>query len=280
MTVRVIPRLDIKAPNLVKGIHLEGLRVLGDPAQFARHYYNSGADELLYMDAVATLYERNSLVEIVERASREVFIPLCVGGGLRTVDDIRKVLHAGADKVSLNTAAINNPGFIGEAANRFGSSTIVISVEAIKQPDGGYQCFTDCGREPTGKEAVSWAKQAEREGAGELVLTSVDREGTGRGYDLDFIRSITAAVTIPVIVCGGAGTVDHVISAITAGNADAVSMASLLHYHTIKHVDVGHQVRHTHYQHGSGIDAVPISVVKQAIAERGIPVRIREGAAK
>ncbi|MEK9662968.1 MAG: imidazole glycerol phosphate synthase cyclase subunit, partial [Alphaproteobacteria bacterium] len=247
MTVRLIPRLDIKAPNLVKGIHLEGLRPLGDPAQFARFYYESGADELLYMDAVATLYERNSLLDIVSRTSSEIFIPLCVGGGIRSVADIQAVLRAGADKVSLNTAAIRNPDFVRDAAERFGASTIVISLETIRQPDGSHVCFTDCGRERTDKEAVSWARQVESLGAGEIHLTSVDREGTGRGYDLDLVRSVAEAVSIPVVACGGAGTVEHVVEALRDGRADAVAAASLFHYHTIKAVDVGHRTRHAHY---------------------------------
>lgn len=158
MSIRVIPRLDIKGPHLVKGIHLEGLRVLGKPDHFARTYYEQGADELLYMDVVASLYERNSLLEIIERTSREVFIPLTVGGGLRTLGDILRVLRAGADKVSLNTAAIRNPSFVREAARRFGSSTIMVSIEAIKRKTGGYEAYTDNGRESTGVDAVQWAK--------------------------------------------------------------------------------------------------------------------------
>ena len=178
--IRVIPRLDIKGPNLVKGIHLEGLRVLGKPEQFARYYYETGADELIYMDIVASLYNRNSLHDIISKTAREIFIPLTVGGGLRTVEDIRNVLKAGADKVSLNTAAIKNPQIIAEASRKFGSSTILISIEAIKQPDGRYLAYTDNGREYTGMEVLDWAKRVETLGAGEIMLTSVDREGTGQ----------------------------------------------------------------------------------------------------
>ena len=184
MTVRIIPRLDIKGPNLVKGIHLEGLRVLGKPERYARHYYEQGADELLYMDVVASLYQRNSLLDIVTRTAREIFIPLTVGGGLRTIDDIRTVLRAGADKVSLNTAAIRDPGLIREAALRFGSSTITVSIEAIRKPDGSYEAYTDNGRERTGVDAFDWAIRAAELGAGELIVTSIDREGTGKGFDL------------------------------------------------------------------------------------------------
>ncbi len=177
--VRVIPRLDIKGPNLVKGIHLEGLRVLGKPEDFAQYYYEQGADELLFMDVVASLYERNSLHDIISQTAKKIFIPLTVGGGLRTIEDIKNVLRAGADKVSLNTAAIKNPQIIRDASRKFGSSTIVVAIEAIKEADGTYRAYTDNGREHTGVEVVSWAKQVEELGAGEIIITSVDKEGTG-----------------------------------------------------------------------------------------------------
>lgn len=238
MTVRIIPRLDIKGPNLVKGIRLEGLRVLGKPEAFARAYYEQGADELLYMDVVASLYSRNSLLEIVERTAKDIFIPLTVGGGLRTLEDIKAVLRAGADKVSLNTAAIAAPELIREAASRFGSSTIVVSVEAIRTLDGRYEASTDNGRQETGRDAVRWAVRAAELGAGELLVTSVDREGTGEGYDLELIRQIADAVSIPVIACGGAGTVDHVVQAVEQGRADAVCVASMLHYDTVQREEV------------------------------------------
>ena len=165
LSLRIIPRLDIKGPNLVKGIHLEGLRVLGKPERFARYYYENGADELLYMDVVASLYGRNSLFDIVAKTSGEIFIPLTVGGGLRTLDDIKAVLRAGADKVSLNTAAIKRPELIREAARHFGSSTIVVSIEAIRQPEGNYEAYTDSGRERTGVNALKWAEEAAQLGA-------------------------------------------------------------------------------------------------------------------
>jgi cyclase len=234
-SVRVIPRLDIKGPNLVKGIHLEGLRVLGKPEDFARHYYEQGADELLYMDVVASLYQRNSLLDIVSRTAREIFIPMTVGGGLRTLDDIRQVLRAGADKVSLNTAAINRPELISEAAHQFGSSTIVVSIEAIKNPDGSYEAYTDNGRESTKVDALQWARQAAELGAGELMITSIAQEGTGKGFDLELTRAVAESVSIPVIACGGAGSVDHVGKVVSKGKADAVSLASVLHYEFIEH---------------------------------------------
>ena len=197
--VRIIPRLDIKGPNLVKGIHLEGLRVLGKPEKFARHYYEQGADELVYMDVVASLYGRNNLLDIVAKTSREIFIPLTVGGGLRTIKDIQAVLRAGADKVALNTAAIRRPELIREAAKRFGSSTIVISIEAIKKSDGRYEAYTDNGREKTGVDVFDWALKAVELGAGEIMITSIDQEGTGHGFDIALTRKIAEAVNIPVI---------------------------------------------------------------------------------
>ena len=233
--IRIIPRLDIKGPNLVKGVHLEGLRVLGKPEHFARHYYKLGADELLYMDVVASLYGRNSLLEIIERTAREIFIPLTVGGGLRSLEDIKKVLRAGADKVSINTAAIKNPLFIKEAAKKFGSSTIVVSIETIRNHDGKSLAFTDNGREYTGIDVFEWAKQVEQMGAGEILLTSVDREGTGTGYDIELTKRVAESVSIPVIACGGAGKPEHVSSVIADGMADAVCVASMLHYDFIKH---------------------------------------------
>ncbi|MBI1911085.1 MAG: imidazole glycerol phosphate synthase subunit HisF [Deltaproteobacteria bacterium] len=233
-TVRIIPRLDIKGPNLVKGIHLEGLRVLGRPESFARHYYESGADELMYMDVVASLYERNSLKEIISRTAREAFIPLSVGGGIRTLEDIKEVLRAGADKVSLNTGAIRNPIFIKEASRKFGSSTIVVSIEAIRQPDGSYLAYTDNGREYCGIEVLGWAKKVEELGAGEIVLTSIDKEGTGTGFDIGLTRMVSEAVSIPVIACGGAGKPDDIARVILEGKADAVAVASVLHYDFIK----------------------------------------------
>lgn len=232
--IRIIPRLDIKGPNLVKGIHLEGLRVLGKPETFARYYYESGADELIYIDIVASLYNRNSLHEIVLKTAKEIFIPLTVGGGLRTINDIESVLKAGADKIALNTAAIRNPDIIREVVRKFGSSTIVISIEAIKQPDGTYLAYTDNGREYAGVEVLKWAKQVEQLGAGEILLTSVDREGTGLGYDITLTRMVADAVSIPVIASGGAGCMDDIKEVIIDGKADAVSIASMLHYDFIK----------------------------------------------
>jgi len=227
---RIIQRLDIKGPNLVKGIHLEGLRILGPAEKFAAHYYQTGADELLYMDAVASLYGRNSLGEIIERTARAIFIPLTVGGGLRSIDDIQHVLRVGADRVALNTAAIERPEFIREAARKFGSSTIAVSIEAKRQADGSYSAYVDNGRDNAHREVTEWAKQAAALGAGEIIVTSVDREGTGRGFDSELVRRITTEVEIPVVACGGAGACTDLPAVLRDGRADAISVASILHY--------------------------------------------------
>lgn len=284
MNVRVIPRLDIKGPNLVKGIHFEGLRVLGKPEWFARHYYENGADELIYMDVVASLYGRNSLVDIVERTSREIFIPLCVGGGLRSVDDIRAVLRAGADKVSINTAAVRRPELVREASRAFGSSTILVSIEAIRKPDGSYEAYVDFGRESTGINAFEWAVRAVELGAGELMVTSIEREGTGSGYDLELTRRISESVPVPVIACGGAGKVEHVCQAVAEGKADAVSMAAILHYDCLQSMDAAKgdfsaegNLEFMQGRRGNGgfsrIQAASIPRIKNALARGGIECR-------
>jgi len=236
---RIIPRLDIKGPNLVKGIHLEGLRVLGKPEEFAKIYYDQGADELIYQDSVASLYQRNSLTEIITRTAENIFIPLTVGGGIRTLDDINSVLRAGADKISINTAAIKNPNFINQASETFGSSTIVVTIEAIKQSDKSYLAYTDNGREYTGLEVLTWAKEVEDRGAGEVLLTSIDQEGTGNGFDSELVRSISGSINIPVIAHGGGGSIDDIANIINDSGADAVAISSMLHYATINSYDDG-----------------------------------------
>jgi cyclase len=235
-TIRIIPRLDIKGPNLVKGIHLEGLRVLGKPADFAQLYYEEGADEIMFMDVVASLFERNSLHDIISRTAKRIFIPITVGGGLRNIRDIKEVLRAGADKVCLNTAAVRTPEFIQEASRMFGSSTIVVAIEAIKEPNGQYLAYTDNGREYTGMEVIEWAKRVEELGAGEIVITSVDREGTGEGCNLELTSEVSESVSIPVISHGGIGKPQDIVDVIVKGKADAVSMASILHYDAIKRI--------------------------------------------
>lgn len=281
MTVRLIPRLDIKGPNLVKGVNLEGLRVLGKPEDFARHYYEDGADELFYLDAVASLYGRNSLLEIVRKTAREIFIPLTVGGGLRGVEDIRAVLRAGADKVAINTAAIQRPQLIHEASRMFGSSTIVVSIAAIRKPDGGYEAFVDSGRERTGVDPFQWAVQAVELGAGELIVTSIDREGTGRGFDVELTSKIAASVPVPVIASGGAGDKQHVYQAIVEGKADAVGLASLLHYGHFRNTtyaasdfkDEGNIDYLLNRRSPPGIAGTDLPSLRRFLAERGIEGR-------
>jgi len=227
--LRLIARLDIKGPNLIKGVHLEGLRVMGDPQEFARSYYEQGADELIYMDIVASLYGRNNLTDIVRRAANDIFVPLTVGGGVRTVDDVNTLLRVGADKVAINTAAVARPGLITEVARRYGSQCMVLSVEAKRVAAERWEAYTDNGREKTGLDVIEWVRRAESLGAGEVLLTSVDQEGTRKGFDLTLVRAVTETVTIPVIASGGLGTVDHLVEVVKAG-ADAVAIADALHY--------------------------------------------------
>jgi len=226
---RLIPRLDIKGPNLIKGIHLEGLRVIGDPQEHARRYYEQGADELLYVDVVASLYGRNSLHDLVRRAAEDVFIPLTVAGGIRSVEDVRQVLRAGADKVGINTAATKRPELIREVAETFGAQCVVLSIEAKSIGPARWEAFTDNGRERTGLDVVEWARQGVALGAGEILLTSVDREGTREGFDVELISAVAAGCPVPIIASGGMGRPDDVVTAVGHG-ADAVAMADILHY--------------------------------------------------
>ena len=236
--IRLISRLDIKGPNLIKGIHLEGLRVVGDPHTFAIKYYQEGIDEIIYMDVVASLYQRSVLPEIVKKTVKDVFIPITVGGGLRTIDDVKYILRCGADKVTINTAATKRPELITEVANKFGSQCMVLSIEAKQVQPGKWEAFTDNGRERTGLDVVEWAKYGASYGAGEILLTSIDREGTRKGFDLELIKQVTDAVSIPVIASGGMGTIYDFINAVNIGNADAVAIADVLHYDRIKLNDI------------------------------------------
>lgn len=233
MNIRLIARLDIKGPNLIKGIHLEGLRVVGDPQEYARRYYEAGADELVYMDIVASLYGRNNLTEIVKRAAQDIFIPMTVGGGVRSVDDAKQLLRAGADKIAVNTAAIARPELITEISRRFGSQCMVLSIEAKQVGENKWEAYTDNGRERTGVDVVEWAIKGCGLGAGEILLTSVDREGTRKGFDVALVRAVATAVPIPVIASGGMGTTEHLVEVIKIGEADAVAMADVLHYNRI-----------------------------------------------
>jgi cyclase len=247
---RLIARLDIKGPNVIKGIHLEGLRVVGQPGNIARRYYRQGIDEIVYMDTVASLYGRNNILDVVEAAAADIFVPLTVGGGIREIDDIVAALRSGADKVAVNTAAIARPDFIREAAQSFGSQCIVLSVEAKARGPGRWEALTDNGRQRTDVDVLDWVVEAESLGVGEILLTSVDREGTRKGFDHDLFRAVRARVGIPVIGCGGAGKADHVAEAVRDDGLDAVACASIFHY-----------------------DTCPVSDLKCALADTGVTVR-------
>jgi cyclase len=236
--LRIIPRLDIKGKNLIKGVQLEGLRVMGDPQEFAIRYYEAGADELVYMDIVASLYGRNNLSDIIQRAADQVFIPITVGGGVRSVDDARHILRSGADKVAINTAAIARPELISDVARHFGSQAMVLSVEAKQVAQGKWEAYTDNGRERTGLDVLVWVKRGIELGAGEILLTSVDREGTRKGFDIDLIRQVSEAVPVPVIASGGMGSIEDFLTAAKTGRADGISMADVLHYSRITLSDI------------------------------------------
>jgi cyclase len=280
---RIIARLDIKGPNVVKGVHLEGLRVLGRPEDFAEYYYRQGADELFYMDVVASLYGRNSLLDLVSKTAEQVFIPITVGGGLRTIADIRRVLRAGADKVCLNTAAVENPNLVAEAAAIFGASTIVVAIEAIRQPGGEYFAFINNGREHTGLEIFAWAERLAAMGAGEIVITSVDNEGTGKGFDCNLVKQMATSLKIPVIAHGGAGKAADVVDVIQSGCADAVAIASLFHYHAITeltHSDPSGEGNRAFLSSGrqfKKVDAMSIGTLKERLLEAQIDVRRQHG---
>lgn len=228
--IRIIARLDIKNDYVIKGIHLEGLRKVGNPNEMAIRYYNQGVDEIIFMDAVAAYYDRNSLSEIIEMTCKDVFVPITVGGGIRKIEDIQTALNAGADKTAINTAAVRNPNFIKEASKIFGSQCIVTSIEAKKIANNKWEVYVDNGREPTGKDVLEWAKEVESLGAGEIMITSIDKEGTKRGYDLELNKLISELVSIPVISSGGAGSKEHISDCIKNTNIDAVSIASVFHY--------------------------------------------------
>ena len=229
-SIRLIARLDVKGANLIKGIHLEGLRVIGPPNEYALRYYSQGADELIYMDCVASLYGRNNLRDIVESAARDVFVPMTVGGGIRSVDDATEILRCGADKVAVNTAAVAKPQLISEIAQRFGSQCMVLSIEAKQVSPGRWEAYTDNGRERTGLDVIEWVKRGVALGAGEVLLTSVDREGTRRGFDIDLVRAVTSEVSVPVIASGGMGKPEDLVSVVREAEPDAVAMADILHY--------------------------------------------------
>ncbi len=228
--VRVIPCLDVKDGRVVKGVNFVDLRDAGDPVEQAKLYNDAGADELTFLDITASHENRDTIFDVVRRTAEQVFMPLTVGGGVRTVEDIRKLLLAGADKVSINTAAVHNPDFVREAAERFGSQCIVVAIDAKSTGPGTWEIFTHGGRDPTGLDAVDWAKRMQDLGAGEILLTSMDKDGTKSGFDLELTRAIADAVSIPVIASGGVGTLDHMVEGVTQGRASAVLAASIFHF--------------------------------------------------
>jgi cyclase len=248
---RIIPCLDVTAGRVVKGIKFVELRDAGDPVELGAFYDAAGADELVFLDITASYEERKTMVGVVRRTADQVFIPLTVGGGIRTLDDIREMLMAGADKTAVNTAAVLRPEIIDEGAKRFGCQCIVVAIDARQSSPGRWDVLTHGGRRSTGLDAVAWAREAEERGAGEILLTSHDRDGTRDGYDLDLTRAVSEAVRIPVIASGGAGTLHHLYEGLTAGAADAVLAASIFHY-----------------------QEYTIRQAKEYLAERGVPVRL------
>ncbi|MGB9691392.1 MAG: imidazole glycerol phosphate synthase subunit HisF [Candidatus Sumerlaeaceae bacterium] len=253
LTKRIIPCLDVKDGRVVKGVNFVNLIDAGDPVECAIAYDQAGADELVFLDITASYEKRQIMIDVVERTAAEVFMPVTVGGGIRTLDDIKALLRAGADKVSLNTSAVENPDFVRDAARRFGSQCIVVAIDAKRSTDSRFrfEVFTHGGRKPRGLDAVEWARTVERFGAGEILLTSMDRDGTKDGYDLELTRAVSEAVGIPVIASGGAGNLEHLAEAITKGKADAVLAASIFHFGTYK-----------------------IREAKEYLASRGIAVRL------
>jgi imidazole glycerol-phosphate synthase subunit HisF len=257
LTKRIIPCLDVKDGRVVKGKSFAGLRDAGDPVELADYYYKEGADELVFLDITATPQARDTLVGVVERISEVVFMPLSVGGGLRTIEDIRRILMAGADKVSINTAAVLNPPLISRAADKFGSQCIVVAIDAKKTIAKGkiiWEVFINSGQKATGLNALAWAEAAVEYGAGEILLTSIDADGHTSGYDIELTRAVSEAVSVPVIASGGAGSLEDLYQALVNGKADAVLAASIFHYGTFTIADT-----------------------KKYLAEKGIPVRLPSG---
>lgn len=251
LTRRIIPCLDVTAGRVVKGTQFLNLRDAGDPVELAAFYDSEGADEVTFLDITASSDERQTMIDVVERTAARVFIPLTVGGGIRSVDDMRAMLRAGADKTSINSAALFSPDLIDAGARLFGSQCIVVAIDAKRRPTAGHEVFSHGGRRPTGRDAVAWAREAAERGAGEILLTSMDADGTLTGFDLDLTRAIADAVSIPVIASGGAGTMEHLADALIAGHADAVLAASIFHFGTFR-----------------------VGQVKAYLAERGLPMRL------
>lgn len=241
-SLRLIARLDVKGPNVVKGVQTEGLRVVGSPQELALKYYAEGADEILYMDIVASLYERNLDFAQLKAVAEKIFIPLTVGGGIRSLQDINDALRAGADKVAINTFALRQPGFLTASARIFGSQCIVLSIEAKKYGSNKWEAYTEGGREKTGVDAVEWAKRAIDLGVGEIIITSIDQDGTRKGYDIDLIKRIAEFAPIPIVVHGGAGNSGHILEAIKESRIDAASASSIYHYNECLISDVKYKL--------------------------------------
>ena len=237
-TKRIIPCLDVNNGRVVKGVNFVNLRDAGDPVEAAEFYNKSMADELVFLDITASSDDRNIMLDVVRRTAEKVFIPLTVGGGIRSIEDFRKILSAGADKISVNSAAVKNPQLINEAAQRFGTQCVVVAIDAKKRPDGGFDVYLNGGRVNTGKDAVLWAKEAQERGAGEILLTSMDCDGVKNGYDIELTRAVSSSVKIPVIASGGAGKMEHFYDALTEGGADAALAARLFHFREMEIVDL------------------------------------------
>src|SRR3990167_3122466 len=254
--LRLIARLDIKGQNVVKGICMEGLRILGKPEYMAPRYAENGADEILYIDTVASLYGRNQLEALLEKTSEEVFIPITVGGGIASKEDARRLFNAGADKIAINTAALKQPDLINELADHFGSQAIVVSIEA-KRTSNGWEAYMDNGRQRSGRDAITWGEDAVKRGAGEILLTSVDHDGTRRGFDVDLYATIAPNVPVPVTASGGMGTLEHLRAVLEHGHADAVAMASVLHYGKLTFAEMREAVNGVDSFNQLALDAPP-----------------------
>ncbi len=231
--IRIIARLDIKGSNLIKGVHLEGLRVVGNPIEYASTYYLEGIDEILFMDSVASLYGRNHLADIISLTANDIFVPITVGGGIRSAQDAKDVLKSGADKIAINSAAVARPALIREIAEDFGSQATVLSVEAKKNEKESWEVYTDNGRERSGLLVLDWVEQAASLGAGEILVTSVDKEGTGKGFDVELMRQISTKVTVPIIASGGMGTISDIHELTAQTEISAIAIANSLHYQKI-----------------------------------------------
>ena len=230
LPLRIIARLDVKKPNVVKGIHLEGLRIIGSPEQLAIKYQDQGIDELIFIDSVASLYQRNTVFDVIENVAENLRIPFTVGGGVKTIEHINKLLYKGADKVLMNTGAIMHPEIVEQAARNFGSQCVVVSIEAKKVSQGKWIAYTDNGRENTGLDVIEWVKKVEQLGAGEIFLTSIDQDGTQKGFDINLCTKVTNMVNLPVILSGGAGVKQHIIEVLKSCDSDGIAIGSMLHY--------------------------------------------------